>query len=60
MASPLAHNINTAGALIPETLSLVHIITKQGFTKQGFTMVAYRPRLWLMAAGETSSTSIKN
>eukprot|EP00983_Pelagomonas_calceolata_P073398 1152100-Pelagomonas_calceolata.AAC.6 len=27
---------------------------------QGFTMVAYSPRLWLMAAGETSSTSIKN
>eukprot|EP00983_Pelagomonas_calceolata_P071682 1151364-Pelagomonas_calceolata.AAC.1 len=26
----------------------------------GFTMVAYSPRLWLMAAGETSSTSIKN
>eukprot|EP00983_Pelagomonas_calceolata_P099232 1158434-Pelagomonas_calceolata.AAC.12 len=25
-----------------------------------FTMVAYSPRLWLMAAGETSSTSIKN
>eukprot|EP00983_Pelagomonas_calceolata_P049054 1141326-Pelagomonas_calceolata.AAC.1 len=27
---------------------------------KGFTMVAYSPRLWLMAAGETSSTSIKN
>eukprot|EP00983_Pelagomonas_calceolata_P010130 328954-Pelagomonas_calceolata.AAC.2 len=27
---------------------------------QGFTMVAYSPGLWLMAAGETSSTSIKN
>eukprot|EP00983_Pelagomonas_calceolata_P069511 1150382-Pelagomonas_calceolata.AAC.3 len=27
---------------------------------KGFTMVAYSPRLWLMAAGEASSTSIKN
>eukprot|EP00983_Pelagomonas_calceolata_P069219 1150293-Pelagomonas_calceolata.AAC.1 len=34
------------------------IITR-GLIK-GFTMVAYSPRLWLMAAGETSSTNIKN
>ena len=27
---------------------------------QGFTIVAYSPRLWLMASGETSSTRIKN
>eukprot|EP00983_Pelagomonas_calceolata_P108324 1159443-Pelagomonas_calceolata.AAC.9 len=36
-----------------------HNIASRGVYK-GFTMVAYSPRLWLMAAGETSSTSIKN